>query len=176
MDRILEIARWAAGIENHSSRGVQMKDIWTTLFAGTFTENPGQYDRSDAHPEFDQKIEDFNTAVQLVRRHLDSDGTVEDLGTSYSHVVPMMTLVLAQIGGMARGRRLASTRDGILALVPGEARENDVLSIFHNTTLPFILRPEDGSLRIVGACFIHGMMDGEVFENPKWKSERIVLC
>lgn len=173
---ILEAARWAARIQKHSSQRIDMLAFWTTAFAGCYLKSWGQIERSDAYSEFDQQIEDFSASVNVLLNHLGNAGSAEDLGNSYDYLLPRLAPVTMMIGGVARGRRLAYTSDGMMALVVSEAQAGDMLSIFHNTPLPFVLRKEQENFRLVGTCYIHDMMGGEVFESGRWKAQRIVLC
>lgn len=167
---ILEAARLAARIQKHSGQHIDMPAFWTTAFAGCYSKSWGQIERSDAHPELDQQIEDFNASVNVLQNHLGDAWKAEDLGNSYDYLFPRLAQVMGMIGAAARGRRLAYTSDGMMALVVGEAQAGDMLSIFHNTPLPFVLRKEQEKFRLVGTCYIHDMMDKEVFESGRWKA------
>ncbi|KAK6368186.1 uncharacterized protein PV06_09520 [Exophiala oligosperma] len=65
-------------------------------------------------------------------------------------------------------RRLATTRNGYLAVVPRVARLEDVVAILPGCSCPLLLRPvldgEAGShkFEIVAECYVQGMMNGEV--------------
>ncbi|KAL8719248.1 MAG: hypothetical protein Q9225_003733 [Loekoesia sp. 1 TL-2023] len=60
-------------------------------------------------------------------------------------------------------RRLCITRAGRLGLVPETAREGDEILIIPGAITPFIIRMDenDDSRRLVGDCFIRGLMHGE---------------
>ena len=176
---ILEAVRLAAHIQKHSSQCIDMPAFWTTAFAECYVKSWGKVERTDTYPEFDQQIEDFNASINLLQKHLGDVGKVEDLENQPDFLLPLLTKfgpVMSMIGSTALGRRLAYTSNGMMALVVGEAQAGDMLSIFHNTPLPFVLRKEQENFRLVGTCYIHDMMDGEVFESGKWKAQRIVLC
>jgi hypothetical protein len=54
------------------------------------------------------------------------------------------------------------TRDGLLGLVPAEAEVGDVIAILLGAPVPQVLRLQaDGSYRLVGECYVRGVMDGE---------------
>ncbi|KAI1366526.1 heterokaryon incompatibility protein-domain-containing protein [Xylaria arbuscula] len=78
-------------------------------------------------------------------------------------------------------RRLCVTKSGYIGLVPPLARVGDVVSILHGGDAPYLVRPgtnpavrdEMGVLRcrLVGECYMHGMMDGEMVKlerEPLW--------
>ena len=67
----------------------------------------------------------------------------------------------------------------LISLVPGNARIGDVLAVFVGMSVPFLLRPaesidgeqDNSTFRIVGQAYIHGLMDGQVFEEG-WPEQR----
>lgn len=58
-------------------------------------------------------------------------------------------------------RRLATTRDGYLCLAPFDTQPNDNVVILGNCSVPVILRPEGGKYKLIGTCYVHGIMNGE---------------
>lgn len=60
-------------------------------------------------------------------------------------------------------RRLARTRDGYLCLVPAGARVGDSIVICKGGKTPLLLRPESKHWTLLGETYVHGMMDGERF-------------
>ncbi|RFU77969.1 het-domain-containing [Trichoderma arundinaceum] len=59
------------------------------------------------------------------------------------------------------GRNLSITDKGYLAMVPITSAVGDEIVIFQGAKLPFIVRTEDGKSKLVGPCYVRGMMDGE---------------
>src|SRR2546423_2839790 len=87
----------------------------------------------------------------------------------------------------AYGRRLASSvaiqgSESLLCLVPESTRPGDVVAVFLGLPLPFVLRPVGileaqpvrPAFRIVGSAYVHGTMDGQVFDGA-FLEQRIVL-
>jgi hypothetical protein len=65
----------------------------------------------------------------------------------------------------AEDRRLGVTEKGWLCLLPKTAKPGDQLVILKGGRFPVVLRPrEDGKADFVGECYVHGIMDGEVFD------------
>jgi hypothetical protein len=61
------------------------------------------------------------------------------------------------------GRRFAVTENGYMGLVPAGTQYGDLVCIIYGAQTPFLLRPRPGgNYLIVGECYIHGMMDGEM--------------
>jgi hypothetical protein len=74
-----------------------------------------------------------------------------------------------QIRSVARGRRPLLASDGYLGIGPHETEQGDLVFILLGADTPYILRRqgEDGTLRLIGEAYVHGVMDGETMEgNP----------
>ena len=64
-------------------------------------------------------------------------------------------------------RRLVTTSDDCLGLVPAGAMAGDVVTIVIGYNVPLLLRRAQGETRrfsLIGECYVHGVMDGEVVE------------
>ncbi|KAE9363163.1 hypothetical protein N431DRAFT_550864 [Stipitochalara longipes BDJ] len=59
---------------------------------------------------------------------------------------------------------LCTTAKGFLAAVPCTTEVGDCIAILSGGNIPFVLRPTgDHYYRLVGPCYVHGIMDGEAF-------------
>ncbi|KUI69259.1 Heterokaryon incompatibility protein 6, OR allele [Cytospora mali] len=59
-------------------------------------------------------------------------------------------------------RRFGLTSKGYFGLFPGHICEGDIVCIFRGCHVPFVLRPvKDDKFRLVGECYVHGIMHGE---------------
>lgn len=67
-----------------------------------------------------------------------------------------------------RDRRFLVTEGGFYGLGPQLMQEGDVVAVVPGLNVPFVLRPTGEKYRLVGACYVHGVMRGEVFDpsNP----------
>lgn len=64
-------------------------------------------------------------------------------------------------------RRLVTTDGGYLGLVPAGARARDVIVMLKGCGVPLVLRPGRGDtcrFSVIGECYVHGVMSGEVME------------
>ncbi|KAJ5261074.1 HET-domain-containing protein [Penicillium angulare] len=69
---------------------------------------------------------------------------------------------------MVLGRRLLWTQSGYLGLAPPGAKKSDNVVILEGSRVPFILRKVDGGFwKVIGECYIHGIMYGEAFDSQK---------
>lgn len=63
-----------------------------------------------------------------------------------------------------RGWRFALTKEGRCAVIPHEAQADDEVCILQSGVVPFVIRRSKrvGAYRLVGECFVAGMMQGEL--------------
>jgi hypothetical protein len=77
-------------------------------------------------------------------------------------------------------RALITTKTGYVGLVPASVRSGDVLAILSGCNFPVALRPcRDDLYQVVGECYIHGLMDGEILnqgDDQNFSSREFVLC
>jgi hypothetical protein len=61
------------------------------------------------------------------------------------------------------GRVMGCTASGLLCLLPEDARPGDVVAIFLGSNLPYLLRRAGADeYELVGHCYVHGVMDGQL--------------
>jgi hypothetical protein len=62
------------------------------------------------------------------------------------------------------GRKLCTTRTGYVCLMPETVERGDVLVVLLGCNFPVLIRPYGDMYRVVGECYVYGLMEGEVFE------------
>ncbi|KAJ4413819.1 hypothetical protein N0V82_008313 [Gnomoniopsis sp. IMI 355080] len=76
----------------------------------------------------------------------------------------------ARAANGASGNRLfARTKDGYYVLGPKAMLPGDILCIFQGAKVPFCLRRWGTKYLLVGECYVHGVMDGILFETATIK-------
>lgn len=61
-------------------------------------------------------------------------------------------------------RRTCTTEKRYFGTVPGEAEEGDLIVILFGLRIPFVLRRlVEGTYKLIGHCYVYGIMDGEAF-------------
>lgn len=60
-------------------------------------------------------------------------------------------------------RRMMKTGDGLLGLAPALACVGDRVVLMKGLRTPVVVRPRGDGWELVGDCYIHGMMQGELF-------------
>ena len=68
-------------------------------------------------------------------------------------------------------RVLITTSKGHMGLGPKVSKPGDVLCVLGGGIVPLLLRPANGYFQVVGECFVHGIMEGEVVE--LWKDGKL---
>lgn len=59
------------------------------------------------------------------------------------------------------GHSFFGTKGGYMGLGPKILQPGDVVCVLAGGEVPFILRPDHGYYRLVGECYLHGIMNGE---------------
>ena len=72
------------------------------------------------------------------------------------------------------GRRMAMTSAGYIGLVPASTQLGDSVWLLKGDNVPFVIRDESGTKRLVGEAYIHGIMKGEAFNEGKCEDIEIV--
>ena len=76
------------------------------------------------------------------------------------------------------GRRFCTTRFGYMGMVPPLCKPGDVVCIILGAQTPYIIRrstDDESTYELVGECYIHGMMDGEMVADDDVKVEHITF-
>lgn len=60
------------------------------------------------------------------------------------------------------GRRLITTTTGYIGLTPEDVETGDIVAVILGCDFPVLLRPFGTMYRVVGECYIHGIMSGEL--------------
>ncbi|KAL9071449.1 MAG: hypothetical protein Q9161_004166 [Pseudevernia consocians] len=76
-------------------------------------------------------------------------------------------------------RRLITTEKGYLGLAIAATEPKDRVCILVGCKTPLILRPHDNYFRVIGECYIHGIMRGEIakdIRDAQLQIKDILLC
>jgi len=66
-------------------------------------------------------------------------------------------------GDASTNRRLIRTQNGYIGLAPRLVRQGDSIALMKGAKTLFVLRPSRQSWKLVGECYIYGIMYGEAF-------------
>lgn len=76
---------------------------------------------------------------------------------------------------VAEGRRFFATLGGYMGLGPPGMRPGDVICVFLGGPVPWVIRQEGNEYVLIGECYIHGCMNGEVITTEHLPVQDIVL-
>jgi hypothetical protein len=62
-----------------------------------------------------------------------------------------------------RKRKLATTQGGYIVMVPRDVKRGDMVIVLLGCNCPVLVRPYGLYFRVMGECYVHGLMDGQVF-------------
>ncbi|KAI1422520.1 heterokaryon incompatibility protein-domain-containing protein [Xylaria sp. FL1777] len=86
--------------------------------------------------------------------------------------LPRAQQIESGIAYFAKGRRFAGTDGGLIGWVPEETIEGDMIVILYGGKVPLVVRHDsEGKYRLIGECYIHGLMDGKAIR-AKGRQER----
>lgn len=99
---------------------------------------------------------------------------LEELGVERVYSGPCARPWFGKMCSMVLGRRLLWTEREYLGLAPPGAKKGDHVVVLEGSRVPFILRNVDGGFwKVIGECYVHGIMYGEAFDAQK--CEDIIL-
>jgi hypothetical protein len=75
-----------------------------------------------------------------------------------------MEAFLSAVVRASNNRMLCITSNGYIVLASAQAEEGDLICILLGGQTPFILRKGDRQHYLIGACYVHGIMDGEAMK------------
>ena len=84
-------------------------------------------------------------------------------------------IFLSMISTQCDGRRRCQTQKRYLGQVPLQAQAGDVVCIVSGARIPFLLRPEGGEHSLIGQCYLHGFMKGEILSMQEHGTQDITL-
>jgi hypothetical protein len=71
-------------------------------------------------------------------------------------------------------RRLGRTAKGYLALLPFDTLETDIIVLLQGGKTPYVIRRKEGCWQFVGDCYVHGIMDGDAWDDSKLENITLV--
>lgn len=111
----------------------------------------------------------------LMRRLAASAGGVS--GTAPTHQPDLHRFIVSlesSLQGTAIVRRFCVTETGRFGQLPFDAEVGDHLWVLTGAEVPFVVRPQDGGrYRLIGECYVDGVMNGEVLEAGEYTTQQI---
>jgi hypothetical protein len=105
-------------------------------------------------------LADFKAALYSVLHPSEIDNALNDISTP--HVYTNDADRYNQSASNAcKARKLFFTKGGRIGLGPMAMQEGDLLSVLFGGKVPFVLRADEDSFRLVGECYVFDLMGGE---------------
>ncbi len=89
---------------------------------------------------------------------------VEEIRTYIKEGAPAQLAFLAPFQRFGHGRRYFRSKRGYLGWVPRHVWEGDRICAFYGSRYPFVVRPHRDGWRLLGACYMYGLMEGEAIK------------
>lgn len=138
---------------------------WRTLIANKM----GEYERPPT-----EYATYFSNWRKVLRRQIE-----KEIFSSEETVVKCRDEVAAFTRAYRRAslnRRFGTTRKRYMLLAPATAEIGDVVCVLLGRRVPFaVRREEDGHYRLIGECYVHGLMDGEAMAMDDIEVQDFVL-
>ncbi|KAK8003312.1 hypothetical protein PG989_003031 [Apiospora arundinis] len=85
------------------------------------------------------------------------------------HATPRVPAAFQWASNVLAWRRLIGTQRGRVGLCVPAAQAGDAIAVLKGCGMPMVLRrgEDDGSWKVIGECYLHGVMDGEVADDLK---------
>jgi len=79
-----------------------------------------------------------------------------------------------EVVSLVNGRRRFAAENGVLGMVPNEAREGDTICILLGAPIPLVLRPSASTVGhvLVGGCYVNGIMRADAISYLKERAEQ----
>jgi len=173
------IITWQEMIRTHSSTllppGPALDDIfWQTVCAGELFKSAQV---TSAAEFWKRATRNSGFRVQDIPSFLHPIGFVYSLFLLVWHLTSNKPLIEYELQGrFILNRRMIRTAQGYIGLASGAARVGDLLSICKGSGVPLVLRRFENSDRweLVGDSYVHGIMQGELFEERKCRKIIII--
>jgi len=95
----------------------------------------------------------------------------------FARILQKMAEPFEEAEGRVRdARNFFVSRCGRIGWVPFRTQIGDKVCFFQGVRIPFVVRQQSDRWEIIGACYVHGLMDGEIWDQDglKWTFMRFV--
>jgi len=148
---------WRAINNNHSAylTGDDMEYVMSMVFTG------GKNDSAAITEE--QHRSDFEEWLAKLQKVYHDPEVLHNANTFTSAITGQSSVWAKQAQDHTWGRAFIETKNGYMGIGPKSAQKNDLLCVLGGSQVPFVLRRvEINRYRLVGECYVHGIMNGEI--------------
>ena len=144
----------ASGVTNSPSL-TNPDSLWRTLIANKTLASLESY---PAPASYGEMFEVFQSRKEVPNTFS------PDLPLARRRELFVQPFVMA-VQGSLEDQRFFITRNGRIGIGPRDLKEDDLLVVFWGADMPVVLREKQGCQQLLGAAYVHGVMDGEAFES-----------
>jgi len=142
-------------------------DFWRTMICDCATLNSDR-----AAPEYGHAFEKY---AELYSEEFDQID-FEENPSSYAELLKGNQLIQPSLINNLMGRLFCCTSGGRLGQMPMKVQLGDWICVLHGANVPYVLHPvDDEQFKLVGDCYLHGIMDGEAMDMPALKTREFVI-
>jgi hypothetical protein len=163
--------QYCKGIPSYFT-GEAIEDVfWTTLVGGKTDAE------AEATPEYRKQYQAFVDAAAdgfTSIRTSPSSNSRSEMSRLYERRQLVQDFGIALMH-TADHRSWCVTKSGLMGMVPAETLKGDVICVPLGAQVPFVLREDGSNYRLVGECYIHGVMKGEALNFADFKARDIII-
>jgi hypothetical protein len=153
--------------EVFSSNEYPFEMFWRTLIVNTTLSD--SITSSKAPPEYARSFKAYREVANLLLGT--GEKITEDKKEMESLLLESMDFERSFVV-YAAGRKFGITQDLRMGMFPNTAQTGDIVFAPMGAKVPFVLRAvKDGQFTLVGECYVHGVMYGEIAEEPGWETK-----
>lgn len=117
--------------------------------------------------------EEYAALYEQCRHFFDNTESISSIDQVLS-----LNLYYGCVASIILSYRFFVTQAGLVGLAPMSTQAGDTICVLNSGPMPFVVRAsteKQGMFRLVGGCYVHGLMKGEALLSPIWKEEEISL-
>jgi hypothetical protein len=181
-----EIGRFLSVRESYPNAEPKDEVLWRTLLCnqetGTLREAPAEYRTmveallgyfkltSVSNPEMTTIFSRLSACLSHIQDLTANIGN-EGPGILFHQAVQFITWMCLA----CQGRSRCLTQQGYVGQVPEITQPGDVICIIAGAVVPFTLRRKEDGYVLLGQCYLHGVMKGEILNISKYRLREIAL-
>jgi hypothetical protein len=158
---------WLVSVKTMTMQHCDLAMHEDTYLAMAFTLSAGRaYSRVRARPE------DLDTLVEYLKSLPTHEGSVTSKESSIAERIDrgkIDAMYSATHVSNCKSRRFFVTTAGRTGLGPRSMQPGDLVVILRGGRTPFVLRKKADGYWLIGPAYVHGLMDGEVVQDGKYR-------
>lgn len=144
------------------NRSTEPPELGETLISGT------THDSARASEPYYAKFSALLALVQETGQIPELKPSGQDHGSDESAEIEALWAYHQALYNALDNRCFFVTANASMGIGPRTLHPHDLIAVLYGSKWPVVLRPvESGQYRMIGTCYVHGIMDGEAVRNSK---------